>query len=552
MRLSILILILFLCSPRLAGQIVLSPDKWQEDLKFLQKTVHEDYPFLFDKITAQEFDKKVETLYRQIPTLASHQIVVGLARLVSAFQYGHTAIWLNGWDSDNRYGFHQIPINLYQFSDGIYIQGVHQQYANSLGAKVLKVEGVPIEEALKSIYPVVPAENEQFFKAHGLNYLGMPEVLHAQGITDKLNKSIKFTLEKGESVFEQTFQPLTVQEHPFTYGLIQQSGVWLDAREQQQVPLWLKDLQKIYYFEYLPEHQAVYIRHSQIQDDPLESIPDFYNRVFEFIENNEVERLILDVRLNGGGNNYKNKPIVTGLIKNTKINRPGRLFVILGRRTFSACQNLVNELHNYTEAIFVGEPTAENINFFGDNRLVELPNSKIPVRLSFAWWQDKPPWENGPWLAPQLAVDMSFKDYQTNHDPVLDAIWEYHADSGVVDPMKYLEQLYLSGKVDKIQSEAQRLINDPRYRYFPFEDQFNREGYRMLGNQEYEPAIFVFTMNTELFPESANTWDSLAEAYWKSGHLEQARVHYKKAMGLDPEGSVGENARSMLKQIENE
>ena len=44
------------------------------------------------------------------------------------------------------------------------------------------------------------------------------------------------------------------------------------------------------------------------------------------------------------------------------------MFVIIGRRTFSACQNLVNELDNYTNAIFIGEPTAENINFYGDTR----------------------------------------------------------------------------------------------------------------------------------------------------------------------------------------
>ncbi len=142
---------------------------------------------------------------------------------------------------------------------------------------------------------------------------------------------------------------------------------------------------------------------------------------------------MLDVRLNGGGNNYKNKPIVQGLLK-SKINQPGKFLVIIGRRTFSACQNLVNELDNYTEAIFVGEPTSENINFYGDNRRMELPKSKIPVFLSFAWWQDKPQWENADWLAPHIAVEMSFEDYRSNRDPVLETALKANTNGFIRNP----------------------------------------------------------------------------------------------------------------------
>jgi len=56
--------------------------------------------------------------------------------------------------------------------------------------------------------------------------------------------------------------------------------------------------------------------------------------------------------------------------------------------------------------------------------------------------------------------------------------------------------------------------------------------------------------HTKLFPKLANTWDSLAEAYWKAGRREKAIEYYKKAIELDPHGRTGENARAMLKQIE--
>lgn len=170
--------------------------------------------------------------------------------------------------------------------------------------------------------------------------------------------------------------------------------------------------------------------------------------------------MVLDVRLNGGGNNYKNKPIVTGIIESKKINKIGKFIVILGRRTFSACQNLVNELDNYTNVIFIGEPTSENINFYGDNNRVELPNSKIPAYLSFAWWQDKPQWENDDWLAPHIAVDMRFEEYRTNQDPVLDTALAFSDDNFITDPMRYMTNLYMAGKMEQLATDTKRMIND--------------------------------------------------------------------------------------------
>jgi tetratricopeptide (TPR) repeat protein len=213
---------------------------------------------------------------------------------------------------------------------------------------------------------------------------------------------------------------------------------------------------------------------------------------------------------------------------------------------------LVNELHNYTPAIFVGEPTAENINFYGDNQPVELPNSGIIARLSFAWWQDKPQWENDDWLAPNLATDLSFTEYQNNEDPALAAIWNFDSDTPIVEPLEYLTELFTTGRAAEIGPEAKRMLADPLYRYYPFEDRLNRTGYRLMNGQQMEPALFVFNLITELFPESPNAWDSLAEAHWRTGQMEQAIALYEKAIAMDPEGPTGENARAMLAEIRKE
>lgn len=529
------------------AQLNLTPEQWREDLRFLQKTVQNDYNFLFVKTTPDAFNASVEELYADIPRMQEHEIIIGFAKLVSSFKYGHTVLGFRY----QPHMFHQLPFNLYQFKDGIYIQGTHKDYANTLGAKVKAIAGMPIDKALDKIYPVVPSENDQFFKAYFPSYLNVPEVLHAQRIIPKLTTSVELTLEKDGTTFTQLFESLPLGERFNTkYNLVGEHGDWLEARDQSVFPNYLKNLDKIYYYEYLDAEKAVYVRHSQIQHDPEEDTSTFYNRVFDFIENNDVEKLIIDVRLNGGGNNYFNRPVIKEIIRSEKINNVGNLFVIIGRRTFSACQNLVNEMSNYTDAIFVGEPTSENINFYGDNRRVELPNSKIPAFLSFAWWQDKAPWEGKEWLAPHIPVEMTFEEYSTNKDPVLQAALNYSEENYVLDPMGYFTDLFMKGEIEKLKSEAVRMVSNPNYQFFDFEGEFTRVGYNILGSNQIKEAIFVFQLLTELYPNSANAWSNLAEGFLKAGDKEKAKELYSKAVSLDNEGSISKKAKKILATIE--
>ncbi|NQX78641.1 hypothetical protein [Gilvibacter sp.] len=527
----------------LIAQNDVTAGQWQEDLDFLQKTVHQDYPFLFKKVTAQKWDGEVAKLRAQIPNMANHEVMVGLSRIIAMFEYGHTYLSLSGGKVD----YHKIPVNLYQFSDGVYIEGTTTGNEKALGAKVLKIEDKSIEDAIALIYPTVSAENDQFFKAYGLNDLTIPEILHAQRIIPKYTMDVEFTLEKNGEVFTHSFTAGDKGAIKTQYSLILPGEERISARDQSTTPLYLQELNKIYNFDYNSETKTVYVRQSQVQDDPSQkNIADFYGEVFEFIANNEVERFILDVRLNGGGNNYLNKPIITGLLK-SKVNEVGKFFCIIGRRTFSACQNMVNELDNYTNVIFVGEPTGENLNFYGDNRKLLLPNSEFTARLSWAWWQDKPQWENQEWMPPNIAVSTTFKQYVNNEDPVLAAAMAEIGDDVVLDPMGHLTQLFMAGDLEKVNSEAARLVNDPMHQYTDFEALFTQAGYNLLNSDQIQGALFVFDMSSKLFTDSSQLYLGLAEALKASGNLEQANQVFLKVSQMDPYGPQGEKARRAIK-----
>lgn len=60
----------------------------------------------------------------------------------------------------------------------------------------------------------------------------------------------------------------------------------------------------------------------------------------------------------------------------------------------------------------------------------------------------------------------------------------------------------------------------------------NAGGYAIRENLGADRALRVFTLNTELFPDSANAWDSLAECQAALGHAELAKALYAKSKAL--------------------
>jgi CubicO group peptidase (beta-lactamase class C family) len=79
------------------------------------------------------------------------------------------------------------------------------------------------------------------------------------------------------------------------------------------------------------------------------------------------------------------------------------------------------------------------------------------------------------------------------------------------------------------------------------EGELNTLGYQLLGSGRTKDAIEIFKLNVEMFPASANPYDSLGEAYLKDGQKELALANYKKSVELDPKNV---NGAQVVKRLE--
>lgn len=79
------------------------------------------------------------------------------------------------------------------------------------------------------------------------------------------------------------------------------------------------------------------------------------------------------------------------------------------------------------------------------------------------------------------------------------------------------------------------------------ESSLNAFGSEVLEKEDTAGAIRVFKLNAQVFPKSANVWDSLAEAYMKASDMKAARRYYEKSLKFDPKN---EGARENLIKID--
>lgn len=79
------------------------------------------------------------------------------------------------------------------------------------------------------------------------------------------------------------------------------------------------------------------------------------------------------------------------------------------------------------------------------------------------------------------------------------------------------------------------------------ESNINSLGYSFISKKDFDQAIKLFEINTKYFKNSANAWDSLAEAYLLNNDKENAIKNYTKALEVNPQLSSSIDALQKLK-----
>lgn len=357
------------------------------------------HPAPFRSVPRATFRGAARSLATDAGALTRDELVVRLMRLtVLGDRNGHTGIY--PFDPGHTRTLHAYPLRLYDFSDGLAV--VSADRADLVGRRVTAIDGTPIARVVELVRPLVPHDNESSRRWLLPEYVVTAEVLRGLGI-----------VRGGTATFELS-GGARAELAPVAAGAVAaRHGSALSPPIGPGSPLWLRRLDVQHWLTTLERGRVVYLAY-RLTTGSTSTLAD---RLLRHARRPGVRRVVVDVRLNHGGDNTTYFPLVD-VLGRPAVSR--KLTVLLGRSTFSAAGNFVAELDEATKARFVGEPSGGAPNQWGDSAPFTLERTGLVVRIA-SQWVEKSRTNGGLATRPDVRVEPTSSDFAGGRDPVLTA-----------------------------------------------------------------------------------------------------------------------------------
>ena len=385
-------------------------ERWQQTVEYLGSQLPELHINPYFKVSLSDFQKSVSQLSSEIPTLNDEQIIVRILQIIASIGDGHT----RAYPDAEPLNYSSLPIEMRWVDDGLVVVKASDTYEETLGAKVVQIGDHEISEVDKAVRTLIAADNEMEILSSSPAYIAMPTLLYGLNlIPEKDRIDIKFESIEGSNV-ERELQPVA------DAGSLKSIYEKLDVPQ----PLYEKDRESFYWVQYLPDTNLVYVQYNVCAEEKDRPFEVFKEEVFGLIDGHPDARLVLDLRFNGGGNEAVLKPLIKAIQARPTLSVAGKVFVIIGRGTYSsALQNAIT-LKKDTNAILVGEPTGGKPNHYGEVRYFNLPNVGLLVQYSTRYWLNYP--DSDPLtLEPDISAKLTMDALLHGRDPSLETITAY-------------------------------------------------------------------------------------------------------------------------------
>ncbi len=301
-------------------------------------------PEPFEQIKADLADGKInrkECIYR-------------LQEIICGYHVAH--LRLTTTQDNQDFTANILPFIFKCFGEDIHIVIAAKQYEKYLGAKVLEVGGVPIEEVIERLSKYIPYENPcsvKYYLESTISY----DNLNRVGLVEK-NRKIKIKLQKDDGTIESfSCNPVYISETKFSY---------LFPQKENPV-LTVQDRNVDYGVKVSKEKGTVYAHFNRVWCNTEYRPINFFEDLMEELDSDSYNTIVFDLRLNGGGSPEIVTLLSHLLYDNKETFEKYNLAIITTGRTYSAACWFLNEfLRIFPKAVVFGEETGQAIFNYTD------------------------------------------------------------------------------------------------------------------------------------------------------------------------------------------
>lgn len=399
---SRLLVILFLSYSITYAQSSLSTlttEQWIHDIRELKLQIEKNHIDPFNHISKATWDKKFQGLESELPKLSYQQIVTRLIALAASVGDGHTNA--RPYEALSRY-----PITMQWFGDELRIIRIAHDKKEALGARVLKIGNLKIMEAHEKMKQLIPMHESPTFVLGWSEYLlSFDEILVGAGVKKAGPLSLLVKQDNGKELLVTLLAPSKSDK-------VEQEWVY------NPLPLYLSKSEQSPYYEWLPgANKVLYFNFERYPE--WDKMRAFGMGLIQLIKGNEVDKLIVDVRENGGGDFKKGMRLIEELQK-TYLNTLGKVYVIIGRNTFSAGMSNAAHFKTMLKATLVGETTGARPVGYQENYGFTLSNSQIPASCATKHYEFLDKDTDG--IIPDVEILPDFHLYKKGRDAAIEWI----------------------------------------------------------------------------------------------------------------------------------
>jgi hypothetical protein len=392
---------------------------WQADIENIREQLPALHHDLFFNITKEYFEKELNEILKKQDQFDDFGIAVKLQQLIAKLGDSHTQLdYLSLVPSDKM-----LPLHLYWFSDGIFILHTTSRYQKLLGNRIISINDFEITRVVDSLATLITLDNNALLLNNTPGLIPALPLLHFFGFSDNNEVVLTCINEMGD----------TIQKKMQSEALTSDNRV----RFQPDSLAFCWENEKAFFTDkYFSQEQIYYLQYNKCHSRELEekygnvalagyypSFWEFEEKVFTTLQEQPMEKLVFDMRFNGGGNSYQGTEFIQKLADIKKLNQRGRLFVVIGRRTFSSAIINTMDFKENTQAVFVGEETGGKPNHFGEVKTMVLPSSELRLYYSTKYFRYTKKDINS--IIPDFTIETSFEDFKNGVDPVYEFIKNY-------------------------------------------------------------------------------------------------------------------------------
>jgi hypothetical protein len=392
---------------------------WKSDLEFFRAELPSRHTNLHFRLSARDFNRDVVALEADLPKITDDEAFLRLQKITVAIGDDHTTI------SPSRMAATapRFPFEAGCFRDGIFIVAAPSDHPELLGARITAFGHTPIADVVRAIAPFVSTASASLIK-HRLPWrLNEAPLLRVAGLTEP-NGALKLSVVADGNA-------LTIE----LTALSNAKGFLPTTKLTAATCSTFPQGNRLFYLEKFDEGKALYVQYNRCWGRELEetrgrgkaaaaklpSLYGFFDEIRTALKSDSVEKLVFDLRWNGGGASDPGTEFIEEIARMRSINRRGRLFVLVGRQTFSSAILNACDFKENTEAVFVGEPTGGTQSHFGETQNFVLPWTGITVTYSTKFFRHG----DGGALVPDIVAWQTFDQYRRGIDPAIEAVRTY-------------------------------------------------------------------------------------------------------------------------------